>query len=336
MKASYYTKLDSNRVQCELCPHNCIISKDKYGICKVRKNESGNLITKNYGVVSSIGFDPIEKKPLYHFYPGLEILSVGSLGCNLKCKFCQNWQISQTSVDDFIRESNFYNPEMIIDFALKKENNIGIAFTYNEPTVFFEFMIDTAKKSKEAGLKNVMVSNGYINEKPLQELLNYIDAFNIDLKAFSEHFFKEYTKSQLEPVKQTLKQIVKAGKHVEITNLVIPTLNDDEQEFSEMIDWIKQNLSDEVVMHISKYYPSHEMKIQATSIQKIIKLGNIAKTKLKYVYLGNIILPDANNTYCPQCNDLLITRSGYSTKIISINNEGNCIKCNHKVLNYIR
>jgi pyruvate formate lyase activating enzyme len=335
MEASYYTKLDNHNVQCELCPHNCIIQNNKSGICKVRTNDSGILLTKNYGKISSIGFDSIEKKPLYHFYPGSDVLSIGSLGCNLKCQFCQNWEISQTNVEDFSRESKLYTSEQITELALSRKNNIGIAYTYNEPIVFYEFMLSTAKLSKQSGLKNVMISNGYINQKPLQELLPYIDAFNIDLKSFSENFYREYTKSKLEPIKQTLKTIASAHKYLEITNLVIPTLNDDSTEFEEMIKWIRDNLGDEIVYHISRYFPTYKLKIDATLIDKMISLAEIASKYLKYVYLGNILLEEGSNTYCPKCNELVIKRSGYLSKLVSVTSKGECMKCKTQILKHV-
>jgi pyruvate formate lyase activating enzyme len=336
MEALFYNKLENGEVQCQLCPHNCIIKEDNYGVCKVRTNDHGILVAQNYGHVSSIGFDPIEKKPLYHFYPGSEILSVGSIGCNLKCKFCQNWEISQSSVDDLSRDSKMYSSEMIVELAKSREENVGIAFTYNEPTVFYEFMLDTAKLAKKNGLNNVMISNGYINSKPLEELMPYIDAFNIDLKSFSEYFFTEYTKSQLEPVKETLKAIVEAQKHLEITNLVIPSLNDDPEEYSKMINWLYANLGENIVLHISRYFPTYKLSIEATSIEKMIKLGQIAKEKLKYVYLGNMLLEEGNNTYCSNCKELVVKRSGYSSKSVSINSEGNCMNCGNHILNFIK
>lgn len=335
MDAKFYLKLENNEVKCTLCPHNCIIRDGKEGICNVRKNESGTLITKNYGIISSIGFDPIEKKPLYHFYPGSEILSVGSLGCNLKCKFCQNWQISQSGIDDFARSTKLYKPEKVVELAKKNKENIGLAYTYNEPTVFYEFMKDTAILINESGLKNVMISNGFINQKPLKELLQYMDAFNIDLKAFTEHFYKDYTKSKLEPVKETLQTISSCNKHLEITNLVIPGLNDDPTEFENMMKWISENLNENVVMHISRYYPSYKMDIEATSVEKMLILEKIAKNYVDYVYLGNVLMPEGNNTYCKKCNELLIRRSGYSTKTISVKSDGTCMKCGTQVLTYI-
>lgn len=332
MKASFYNKLNNKKVQCTLCPHNCILKEGEVGICNVRENTEGVLISQNYGVVSSMGFDPIEKKPLYHFYPGTSILSVGSFGCNLQCEFCQNWQISQTGVKKSLSEERLYSSEKIIELALSKEDNTGIAYTYNEPTVFFEFMIDTAKLAKNRGLKNVMVSNGYINQNPLNKLNNFIDAYSIDLKGFNNNFFKKYTKSTLNPVKESLINIVASGKHLEITNLVIPTLNDNENEFEEMVKWISINLGKEIVLHISRYYPTYKLNIKATSIEKMVKLKDIAEKYLSYVYLGNVAMPEGNNTYCPSCNELLIKRSGYSISLSSITDKGYCKKCGKQIL----
>lgn len=335
MEALYYSKIDNHKIKCELCPHNCILKNNQFGICKVRINKNGKLISQNYGVVSSIGFDPIEKKPLYHFYPGSQILSIGSLGCNLQCDFCQNWQISQTSVEDSKRGNQIFRSDKIIDLALSKEKNVGIAYTYNEPTVFFEFMLEVAKKAKHNELKNVMVTNGFINQEPLNELNKYVDAYSVDLKAFNNKFFVKYTKSQLEPVKETLKNIVKAGKHLEITNLVIPGLNDSPEEFELLIKWINENLGKDIVLHISKYYPTYKLKIEPTSIETMLELNNIANKYLDHVFLGNVLLPDSNNTSCPNCNEILLKRTGYLTQKHSVNSVGDCIKCGTHVLNHL-
>ena len=335
MEARFYSHLEDDKIICELCPHKCIISKNESGICKVRLNQNNKLISKNYGVISSIGFDPIEKKPLYHFYPGSEILSIGSLGCNLQCNFCQNWQISQTSVENFKRGNNNLKVDDVIELALSKEGNTGIAYTYNEPTVFYEFMIDVAEIAKQNKLNNVMVTNGFINQDPLNELNKFIDAYSVDLKAFNNEFFIKHTKSQLKPVKETLKNIVKAGKHLEITNLVIPELNDNKDEFKQMLIWIRENLGKETVLHISKYYPTYKMNIESTSVKSMLDLYEIAKEYLDHVYLGNVDLTEGKNTSCPNCNEVLISRIGYMTQKKSINSEGNCNKCGAHVFNHI-
>ena len=336
MEALYYSQKENQKIQCELCPHNCIIKNKETGICKVRKNTDGKLISTNYGLVSSMGFDPIEKKPLYHFYPGKEILSVGSLGCNLKCQFCQNWQISQTSVENFRRESEIFSPEQIAQIAQSKQSNIGVAYTYNEPIIFYEFMLHTAEKVKENNQQNVMVTNGFMNSKPLHNLHHVIDAYSVDLKAFNNDFFIKYTKSQLEPVKQTLINIANAGKHLEITNLVIPTLNDNPDEFEQMVKWIAQNTGKATVLHLSRYYPTYQLNIEATPINTLIELKKIAESYLSYVYLGNINLPEGNNTYCPDCGELLISRKGYMLKKHSLTTDGKCLKCEKPIFKYYK
>ncbi|MCF8297730.1 MAG: AmmeMemoRadiSam system radical SAM enzyme [Saprospiraceae bacterium] len=333
-EAEYYSELGNGKVKCELCPHFCIISDGKYGNCNVRKNVDGKLIFENYGKLSSLNFDPIEKKPLYHFYPGRKILSIGSLGCNIHCKFCQNSEISQATAEDypFLR---YYPIEQIIELAKNANNNCGIAYTYNEPTVWFEFMIDIAIKATENNLRNVMVTNGFINAEPLEVLTDVIHAFNVDLKAFTEDFYKSLTKSSLEPVKQSLKQIRKSGRHLEITNLLITNHNDNEYQFYEMLKWIEGELGEETVLHISKYHPYYKLKAKATSEKKLIDFYNIAKEYLKHVYIGNINTKVGQNTYCPNCNELLIQRNGYETIMTNLNFDSSCGKCNHKVLIYL-
>jgi pyruvate formate lyase activating enzyme len=285
--AHYYKKLEESAVQCTLCPHKCKLLPGQTGICHVRSNRQGELQTENYGKVSALHLDPIEKKPFYRFFPGSYILSLGTVGCNLQCQFCQNCEISQTGINDFPWAKD-YTPDEIVKKALEISNNIGIAFTYNEPTVFYEYMLDIAKISKNRGLKNVVVSNGYINKSPLKELLPWIDAFNIDLKAFTNEFYKKQTHSQIQPVKDTLVAIRNSGKHLEITNLIIPGLNDDEQEFTEMVEWISTQLGKESILHLSRYFPRYKMAIPSTSETVLRKLYSIAKSHLKYVYIGNI------------------------------------------------
>ena len=236
-QALYYKEIGHQKVQCQLCPHYCTLGFDEKGKCQVRKNIHGILISENYGLCSSIQLDPIEKKPLYHFYPGSHILSIGSIGCNLNCNFCQNFEISQTSLDQFLT-GQYYEPIDIIAKAHDYPENLGLAFTYNEPTVYFEFMLETCKQSQDLGMKNVMVSNGFINKEPLQELLPYIDAFNIDIKAFTESFYKKMTNGRLDSVKETLLAIKMAGKHLELTNLLIPSKNDDLSDFTKMVSCI--------------------------------------------------------------------------------------------------
>ena len=326
-EARYYAKLENNSVKCTLCPWNCVLRPGQIGNCKVRENNNGQLVTSVYNKVAALGVDPVEKKPLYHFYPGRNILSIGEVGCNLHCTFCQNHRISQCYSNEF---SGFYEitPEQIVKEALKTYNNVGIAYTYNEPFTFYEFMLDTTKIAQQNGLKNVVVSNGYINPEPLKETLPLIDAFNIDLKAYNNEFYQKHTKGKLEPVLQTLKTIAQSPAHLEITNLVIPGLNDSEDEFEKMVVWIATELGTEVPLHISRYFPQHKMHISPTPLKKMEQFYAIGKTHLQHVYLGNVSDDERSATYCPSCKELLISRKRYKTNTEKISGEGRCKYCN--------
>lgn len=333
-KALYYEKLEHGLVKCKLCPHYCLIADNDHGICNVRINHAGDLYNELFAKVSSLGLDPIEKKPLYHYYPGSKILSIGALGCNLKCPFCQNYRISQISPEEY-EHTTLYTTEKIIQIAREADNNIGVAFTYNEPVTFYEYMLQIAAYAKEFDLKTVMITNGFINRQPLEELIPFIDAFNVDLKAFSEGFYKEITQSRLAPVKKTIKSIAHAGKHLEITNLVIPGLNDNRREFEEMVKWIANEISDRTVLHISRYYPAFQMKIELTPLNTLLELFEIAKNYLKYVYLGNIIEKIYETTFCDKCNEELIVREALKTKLVGLDTYGNCLHCRNHVIDYM-
>jgi pyruvate formate lyase activating enzyme len=332
--AQFYNKLDNGTVQCHLCPHNCILSDGKLGICGVRRNTGGDLYSETYEKVSAIHFDPIEKKPLYHFLPGKIILSIGSVGCNLSCSFCQNCDISQVTVDDFSWFKH-YSVGEIIDIALDRKDNVGISYTYNEPTIHYEYMLEIATEIKRKKMFNVMVSNGFINPEPLKKLIPVMDAFNIDLKAFTDEFYKKQTKSDLKPVLDTLKLINESGRHFEITNLVIPTLNDDPLTFGKMIEWIHNELGEYTILHLSRYFPHFKMTIAGTPLSTLERLFNIAKEKLHYVYMGNVAGSEGQNTCCPFCQNLLISRSGYFTSVTGITGDVKCKKCGSKIPNLI-
>jgi len=333
-QALFYRKLDYTKVQCLLCPHNCILANSKLGVCGVRRNRGGDLFNETYEKVSSIHFDPIEKKPLYHFLPGKIILSIGSIGCNLKCSFCQNCEISQATVDDF-KWFKHYSVDEIVDIATDKAGNTGLSYTYNEPSIQYEYMLEISTRIKEKNMYNTMVSNGYINPEPLKKLIPVMDAFNIDLKAFTEDFYKKYSKAKLKPVLETLKLLNRYEKHFEITNLVIPTLNDDPLTFGKMIDWIYEELGEHTVLHLSRYFPHHKMNIPSTPVSTLDRLYNIAREKLHYVYLGNVAGSEGQHTYCPACHQLLISRFGYYISKTGITGDGKCKKCGHAVPNMI-
>ncbi|MCK9206426.1 MAG: AmmeMemoRadiSam system radical SAM enzyme [Salinivirgaceae bacterium] len=305
----FYQKV-KRKIQCLICPHQCILQEGKAGICGVRYNIGGRIRNKQQGLLSSMAFDPIEKKPLYHFYPGAEILSLGGFGCNLHCNFCQNWQISQVAELDHLHGKIFTSAEVIAK-ALERPSNIGVAFTYNEPTVWFEFMHEVASLAKAHGLKTVMISNGYINSAPLEALLPLIDAFNIDLKAFTENFYYEMAGGKLAPVLESLKLITNYKKHLEITNLIIPNKNDNPEQFIEMVQWIRKELGKDTVLHLSKYFPRYKQNIHPTPEDTLTQFYELAKKELHYVYLGNFHQSRYSSTNCPECNQVLIHRNGY-------------------------
>ena len=330
-QAMFYEQIGNGDVQCHLCPHNCVLQDQERGNCDVRKNVEGTLMSENYGLCSTINFDPIEKKPLYHFYPGSHILSIGSIGCNLDCNFCQNCEISQTSIDQYIT-GQYYEPQEIIEIAQDHPENIGIAFTYNEPVIYFEYMLAIARLSHEKGMKNVMVSNGYINHAPLMEVMEYIDGFNIDLKAFTENFYRDVTKGTLEPVKETLKTIRQEGKHLEVTNLLIPSQNDDLANFIEMIFWIRDNLGSDTILHLSRYFPAYKSNIQKTSLGLLFNFCESARQHLDYVYLGNVTGSESQNTICNKCGKVAISRYTNFIQKNGIDDQGYCTHCQNKIV----
>ncbi len=325
-EALFYETLEEKKLRCRLCPHFCLLKPGETGICQVRTNYDGKLITESANKVSSINFDPIEKKPLYHFHPGKNILSIGSLGCNLRCSFCQNCEISQPKS---MRHAWFrnYDAEEMNQMATTNQDNIGVAYTYNEPTVYYEYMLDIAGRTKASGLKNVIVTNGFISPGPLKKILPYIDAFNVDLKAFNNQFYKEQTESSLAPVKKSMEIIRKAGKHLEVTYLLIPDLNDDREEFTSMVSWLKSSLGKETVLHISRFFPHHKLYKPVTPKQDLLDCYNIASSVLDHVYLGNIHTSVGHNTRCTDCGNILIKRDGYRVKNTGLNKKGECTNC---------
>ena len=323
-EAMFYTSQDNNIVKCTLCPHNCILKNENYGICGVRINKKGKLYTENYGIITSEAVDPIEKKPLYHFYPGRYIFSVGSYGCNLKCKFCQNWEIAHQKW-----EGDYISPEELIDIAKRQRDNIGIAFTYNEPLIWYEYVHDGLIEAKKVGLKTVLVTNGYINLEPLKNILPYVDAMNIDVKAFTENFYKKIVGGRLEPVLKTVEEASK-NCHVEVTNLVVTDLNDKEEEIENLVKWLSQ-IDKNIPLHFSRYFPNYKMDNPITPVSRLTNAREIAKKYLNYVYVGNVFNFD-NNTYCPYCGNLLIERGA---RVNTLGLEKNVCKNCKNVVNII-
>jgi pyruvate formate lyase activating enzyme len=332
--ARYFRKLENGMVKCVLCPHECKLRASQFGICNVRRNLDGRLETENYGRLSAIAMDPIEKKPLYHYYPGRSILSIGSFGCNMKCSFCQNCSISQVSFEDY-SESRNYLPGEIIDMACSDEDNIGIAYTYNEPAVYYEYMIDSAVMAHKKGLRNVVVTNGFINQDPMEELLQLADAFNIDIKAFSDDFYRKIAGASLKPVLEAIKQVSVSGKHFELTYLVIPGLNDNYDEFKNLISWICDECGEDTVLHISRYFPHHRLTLPPTRLEVLSDFVEIARDRLHFVYPGNTGSGLSSDTLCPECRSVLIRRNYYHIAKVNLDQAGACKNCNHKVLTYI-
>ncbi len=283
-RALFFEKMENDRVHCYLCPHNCVIKPGSTGVCRVRKNTGGDLYSLNYARIASLSMDPIEKKPLSRFHPGSMILSAGTFGCNLKCSFCQNWSIAHKDADTVEMP-----PEQLVNKALeyKKAGNIGIAYTYNEPSIWYEYVYDCAAMANKRGLLNVLVTNGFIGEKPLMELLPYIDAMNIDVKAFTADFYKEICKAALENVKKTV-ELAAPHCHVEVTTLVIPGLNDSVEEIAELSAWLA-SISTAIPLHLSRFFPNYRMTDRPpTPLQTLERARRKASEYLEYVYLGNV------------------------------------------------
>lgn len=326
-------KINENKLECLLCPHFCKIAEGKTGICGVRKNTGKEIELLTYGVISGYSLDPVEKKPLYHYFPGYHILSIGSYGCNMRCDFCQNYHISQNIPESIMAGATAGEIADKAVLAQRAQRNIGIAFTYNEPVIWFEFVKDVAIAVKGKGLFTAMVTNGYINPDPLKELLEVTDAFNVDLKAFNNNFYKSLTGATLEPVKNALKQIVKAGRHLEITTLLITGQNDNYSEMENQVRWIASELGNEVPFHLSRYFPMYKRDDPTTPHDTLQKHYDIASKHLNYVYLGNTMSETGQDTKCPDCGTVVTKRSGYHIQHLN-NNLGKCSVCGKEIYKY--
>ncbi|HTY08584.1 MAG TPA: AmmeMemoRadiSam system radical SAM enzyme, partial [Candidatus Edwardsbacteria bacterium] len=315
----YYTKLDGKKVQCLLCPHRCVIAPGKRGKCRVRANRAGILEAESYGQLVTVAVDPIEKKPLFHFHPGATILSTGPNGCNLACDFCQNWRISQTELP-----TQRASPAELVAMAIQQKS-IGIAYTYTEPLVWFEYLLDTCALARAKGLVNVLVSNGTINPEPLAELLPLVDAVNIDLKSMDPAFYRKICGGDLGTVLKTIELAHGTNCWVEVTNLVIPGLNDSDRNIDDLAGWLA-GVDPLIPLHLSRYFPQYKMDAPPTPEKTLVRLRQRAGDKLKYVYVGNIDIPGGEDTHCPQCGNLLAARRGYQVTIAGIKGE-HCGKC---------
>jgi pyruvate formate lyase activating enzyme len=323
-EARYWKPASEHRVDCYLCPRRCRISEGQAGFCSVRANRGGTLYSLVYGRPCAVNVDPVEKKPLFHFLPGTEILSLGTVGCNLDCRFCQNASLSRG--DPTSDRTASLSPDQAVQLALSRGCR-SLAYTYNEPTVFAEYAEDVAALARQNGLRNAFVTNGYVTQEALPEVYANIDAANVDLKAFSDDFYRRWTQAELQPVLDTLVALHERGVWIEITNLVIPGLNDAESESRRLCEWILENLGDRVPLHFTAFHPDHQLTDKPpTPQQALTRARDLAReVGLKYVYVGNVHDEAGSSTYCPECNELLVARSWHSVRQVHLTRD----RCGH-------
>lgn len=316
-------------VKCALCPKGCLISEGRRGDCRVRENRGGVLYTMAYGNPCAVHVDPIEKKPFFHFLPGSMAFSLATGGCNLHCLYCQNWEISQVAPEDTPMVQ--MPPEEVISAALRSGSR-SIAFTYSEPTVFYEYMFDTAAQARAAGLRSVVISAGYINSEPLRELCRVVDAIKIDLKGINEDFYRDVCAATLQPVLAAISQIGASGAHLEIVNLVVPTLNDAMEDMRRLARWVRDTVGPDVPLHFSRFSPLYRLqRLPPTPVQRLHEAREIALAEgLRYVYIGNVAGDPGSHTYCPRCGRVVIARSGFSVLEMHLA-EGRCAYCGQEI-----
>lgn len=325
----YQNILQNGKIQCLICPRKCTLSPNQEGFCHVRKNVNNNIILTTYGYNTGLAIDPIEKKPLYQFYPTSSVLSFGTLGCNMGCQFCQNWQTSKSKQDISALNKTF--PEEIVSIA-KNYNCKSVAFTYNDPIIFFEYALDTAKLCHQNGIKTVAVTSGYMNIEPAKEFFSYMNAANIDLKAFSNKFYNKNCLAKLAPILDVIKHVANnTNCHLELTTLLIEGENDSENEIKAECEWILNNIGDCVPLHFSAFFPKYKFNNRkSTDFSTLLKAYNIAKSAgLKYVYTGNITNIETSTTYCKNCAKPIIIRNGYQLLEYHLI-DGKCEYCNTK------
>lgn len=328
-EASYYKKLEHKEVECVLCPRKCVVGDKERGYCGVRENQDGIYYTLVYNRPCSTHTDPIEKKPLYHFYPGSPSFSLATAGCNMNCKYCQNWEISQVRPEQV--RSFHLDPAECADLA-RRTGGVSVAYTYTEPIIFYEYMKDIASEAKKKDLKNVMISAGFIEQAPLQDLLPLMDAVKIDLKSFSDEYYREICRGRLEPVLNALKAIHKNKVWLEIVYLVLPTLNDGPDEIRALCRWVRNELGPDVPIHFSRFRPTYLMKnLPPTPVGTLERIhGTALEEGLRFVYIGNVPGHPAESTYCPGCGTRLIHRTGYNIRIEALKN-GKCGPCGRSI-----
>lgn len=330
-EALFYEKLNDEQVRCNLCRHQCTMSNGKRGICGVRENNGGILETLVYGKIVSQHLDPIEKKPLFHFLPASNSFSIATVGCNFRCLHCQNWQISQyPHLTDGRIAGESCTPDEIVE-AAEKSGASSISYTYVEPTIFFEFAQDCALLARKKGIKNVFVSNGYMSKEVCKSLATFIDAINIDIKAFSEDFYKKVCKARLAPVLENVKLLYELGVWVELTTLIIPGYNDSPNELRSLASFIK-DISPSIPWHISAFHPAYQLlDVQSTPVSTLDMAFQIGvETGLQFVYEGNVLTKNKENTYCPRCSALLVQRSGFHATIKNLKNNA-CTQCGMEI-----
>jgi len=325
-EAMLYEKLSDNRVRCNLCAHRCVIAEGKKGICQVRENQGGTLYTLVYGRIIAHHVDPVEKKPLFHFYPGSTAYSIATPGCNFRCRWCQNWEISQMPREHHLISGQEASPEQIVA-AAKHAGCRSIAYTYTEPTVFFEYAYDTARLAHDVGLANIYVTNGYMTEEMLETFRPYLDAANVDLKAFREETYRKYVGARLGPVLDSLRAMKRLGIWLEVTTLVVPGVNDDPAELKDAAEFVANELGVDTPWHISRFFPAYKMAdVPPTPISTLGQAQEIGlEAGLRYVYMDNVL--GEENTFCPGCGRLLIRRAGYRILENHVQPDGRCPDC---------
>lgn len=329
VEARYYEKLPHRKIRCLLCPRECVIDDQERGYCGVRENRGGVYYTLVHSRPCTAHVDPIEKKPLFHFLPGTLAFSIATVGCNVECKFCQNWQISQVRPEQV--DNLNMPPRRVADLA-RQNSCHSIAYTYTEPTIFTEYMYDCASAGGRQGVKSVMISNGYINRKPITDLCNVLDAVKIDLKAFTEKFYRDLVAGELKPVLDTLVTLKERGKWTEIVYLVIPTHNDDPNELKKMCKWIVNELGPDTPIHFTRFYPQYRLKnLPPTPVSTLVKARDIAQQAgIHYCYVGNVPGHEGENTICPECGRTVIKRIGFTILKNELKN-GKCPECGHEI-----